>query len=95
MVKVTLEPTVGVGLLTVFTTERFVCATGTGVTVLVLLAGVGSVSTPVIVAVLAYGPAAFTVATIVKVALAPLAKAPIVQFGAVQVPVDGVALTKV
>ena len=95
MVKVTLEPTFGVGLLTVLTTPRLVWATGDGVTVEVLLPGVGSISVPEIVAVLAYGPEAFTVATMVKVALAPLARLPILQFGAVQVPVDGVALTKV
>ncbi len=39
---------------------------------------------------------AFTVAVIVKVVLAPLAKLPIVQFGAVhEVPAAGVVLTKV
>ena len=95
IVKVTLLPTFGVGLLTVLLTAKFVCGTGTGVDVEVLLPGVGSTSVPEIVAVLAYGPEAFTVATIVKVALAPLAKFPILQFGALHVPVDGVALTKV
>ena len=93
-VKVTLLPTLGVRLSTVLTTLRSVIGTGVGVTVEVLLAGIGSVCVPVMVAVLAQGPLASTVATIVKVALDPLAIAPIVQVGEVhEVPADGVALT--
>jgi hypothetical protein len=53
MVKVTLLPTFGVGLLTVFVIPRFVRATGTGVEVEELFPGTGSVCVPEIVAVLA------------------------------------------
>ena len=54
-VKMTLLPTFGVALLTVFIMPTLACAavTGTGVLVEVLLPGVGSVSVAVIVAVLA------------------------------------------
>ncbi len=60
-----------------------------------LLPGVGSFWSPVMAAVLAYDPVALTVATTVKVALAPFAMLPMVQLGALQEPVEGVALTKV
>ena len=94
MVKVTLLPTFGVGLFTVLTTLKSVIGTGTGVIVEVLFPGTGSVWAPVMVAVLAYGPLARTVATIVKVALPPLAMLPIVQVGADHVVLpDGVTLT--
>ncbi|MNR38703.1 hypothetical protein D3C85_1568280 [compost metagenome] len=53
MVKVTLVPTVGVGLLTVFVIAKSEEATGTGVLVAVLFAVFGSDWFPVIVAVLA------------------------------------------
>jgi hypothetical protein len=53
IVKVTLLPTLGVGLLTVLTTLRSVIGTGAGVTVEVLFARTGSVWVPVMVAVLA------------------------------------------
>ena len=66
-----------------------------GVAVDVLFPGVGSVSFPEIVAVFAHGPVAVNVATTLIVADAPLAKFPIVQVGADQVPVAGVALTRV
>jgi hypothetical protein len=95
IVNVTLLPTLGVGLSTVLTIERSVIGTGNGVTVEVLFDRLGSVSVPVMVAVLAYGPLARTVATIVKVALPPFAKLPIIQVGDSQVPVEGVALIKV
>ena len=52
-VKMTLLPTFGVALFTVFTIPTLACATGTGVLVELLLPGVGSVSVAVIVAVLA------------------------------------------
>ena len=93
IVKVTLLPTFGVGLFTVLVIDRSVIGTGVVVTVAVLFVKSRSVCVPVIVAVLEYGPLASTVATIVKVALAPLAIAPIVQVGDNHVPVDGVALT--
>ena len=94
IVKVTLLPTLGVGLSTVLTTLKSVIGTGVGVTVEVLLASIGSVWAPVMVAVLAYGPLARTVATIVKVALPPFARLPIVQVGADHVVLpDGVTLT--
>ena len=95
MVNVTLVPTFGVGLFTVFTMARSAVGVGPGETVLVLLPGMGSGSLPDMTAVLTYEPVAFTVAIMVKVALLPLARFPIVQLGAVQVPVEGVALTKV
>ena len=95
MVKVTLLPTLGVALLTVFVTARSAAAVGTGVDVLLLLPGLGSVWFPLMVAVFAYVPLDFTVATIVMVAEAPLARLPMVQFGAAHVPEEGVALTKV
>ena len=63
------------------------------VTVLVLLPGTGSISVPLIVAVLVKLPVALTVATILSMALAPLARLPTFQFGAVHVPIDGVTLT--
>ena len=53
IVNVTLLPTFGVALLTVFVTAKSVCGTGTGVLVAVLLSSVGSVSLPLMVAVLA------------------------------------------
>ena len=94
MVKVTLLPTFGVGLSTVFVIDRSVIGTGVVVTVAVLFVRSRSVCAPVMVAVLAYGPVASTVATIVNVALPPFAIAPIVQVGADQVvPADGVTLT--
>ena len=46
-------------------------------------------------ATLLKSPELFTVATTVKVALAPLAKLPIAQVGELHVPLDGVALTNV
>ncbi|MNR05345.1 hypothetical protein D3C85_1213700 [compost metagenome] len=84
-VKTTLLPTAGVGLSTVLTIERSVVGVGTGVTVEVLLATAGSFSVPLIVAVLAYGPAALTVAVMVKVAVAVFASAPMFH-----IPVPGV-----
>ena len=93
MVKVTLLPTLGDGLSTVLVIDRSVIGTGVVVAVAVLLVKSRSVCVPVMVAVLAYGPAARTVATIVKVALPPFAIAPIVQVGDSQDPIDGVALT--
>ena len=93
MVKVTLLPTFGVGLSTVLVIDRSVIGTGVVVAVAVLFARFGSLCVPVMVAVLAYGPVASTVATIVKVALPPFAIAPIVQVGDVHDPIDGVALT--
>src|SRR5664279_2069124 len=53
IVKVTLLPTLGVRLSTVLTILRSVIGTGVGVTVEVLLARIGSVCVPVMVAVLA------------------------------------------
>ncbi len=53
IVNVTLLPTFGVALSTVLLIPKFVCGTGTGVLVLLLLPGVGSVSFPVILAVFA------------------------------------------
>ena len=50
---------------------------------------------PEMLAVLPYDPVEFTVAVIVKEALAPLAREPTVQFGANHVPIEGTALTKV
>ena len=54
-VNITLLPTFGVALFTVFTIPTLACATGTGTGVLVevLFPGVGSVSVAVIVAVFA------------------------------------------
>ena len=60
-----------------------------------LFVGSGSGSFPEIVATLLKSPELFTVATTVKVALAPLAKLPIAQVGELHVPLDGVALTNV
>ena len=77
MVKVTTEPIGGFGFETVLSTARSAEATGTGVLVAVLLPGVGSLVVEVAVAVFAYGPVGFTVATICRVAFAPEAKAPI------------------
>ncbi len=51
--KTTLVPTVGLGISTALTTAKSVLVTGVGVTVDVLFPGVGSLSFPVIVAVLA------------------------------------------
>ncbi len=53
IVKTALEPIAGLGLLIAFNTARSALATGVGVTVDVLFPGVGSLSFPVIVAVLA------------------------------------------
>ncbi|MNR05344.1 hypothetical protein D3C85_1213690 [compost metagenome] len=78
-VNTTLLPTGGVALSTVLTTERSVVAVGTGVTVEVLFAAAGSLSVPVMVAVLAYGPVAFTVAVMVSVEVMVLARAPILH----------------
>ncbi len=47
------------------------------------------------VTVLAYDPVAFTVATTLKVAVAPLLMVPMLQVGELQVPAEGVALTSV
>ena len=94
-VNVTFDPTTGAALLTVLVIARSVAAVGTGVEVLLLLVGVGSVWFPEMVAVLAYTPVDLTVATTVRVALALSAKLPMFQLGALQVPVEGVALTKV
>ena len=76
IVKVTFEPTTGVGLLTALVTERSAEPVGTGVSVSVSSLGSGSGVPEVTVAVLAYGPLAFTLATIVSVAFAPLARLP-------------------
>ncbi|CAA9194180.1 hypothetical protein FLA105534_00002 [Flavobacterium bizetiae] len=78
-VKVTLLPTLGVALLAVLVIPTLDCATGVGVTLEVLFPGVGSASLAAILALLVYVPEALTVAMIDKVALAPLAKAPIAQ----------------
>ena len=61
-----------------------------GVSVSELSVASGSDSFPDIVAVFAYEPVAFNVATTVNVALDPFAKLPIVQFGALHVPTLGV-----
>ena len=65
----------------------------------VLLPGVGSgvvlVTVAVLLSIVPCATLAFTVATIVSVAEAPAASVPMVQVGVVQVPTDGVALTKV
>ena len=63
-VNVMLEPTFGVGLLETLVIDRFACATGPGGAVAVLLPGVGSLVVLVTDALLAYGPAALTVATL-------------------------------
>ena len=94
-VKVTFVKTDGAALLTVLVTPRFTCGTGVVATVAVLFAGVISASAPDMVAVLLYEPVPFTVAIMVNVAEAAFAKLPTAQFGAVQVPTDGVALTNV
>jgi len=95
IVKVTLLPTAGVLLLAVFITDKSANEPTVGETEEVLLVETGSVWLPVMVAVLVYGPVALTVAVILNVAVAPLAKLPIVQFGALHVPKEGVALTNV
>ncbi|OPZ93746.1 MAG: hypothetical protein BWY72_02430 [Bacteroidetes bacterium ADurb.Bin416] len=51
MVKVTLVPTIGAISLAVLVTERSATGTGTGVTLLELLPGVGSYSVALMVAV--------------------------------------------
>ena len=65
----------------------------------VLLPGFGSgvvlVTVAVLVRTVPLGTFGFTVATMVSVADAPATSEPMVQVGAVQVPTDGVALTKV
>ena len=69
------------------------------VSMAVLLPGTGSVVELVTVAVLLSivpcAKFALAVATMVNVALAPDASVPMVQFGAVHEPVEGIALTKV
>jgi hypothetical protein len=65
-----------------------------GLTVDVLFAILVSGSFAVMVAVLAYVPEALTVATISIVAVSPLERLPIFQFGGDHVPIEGFALTK-
>ena len=60
-----------------------------------LFKGVGSLSKPLIIAVFVYDPVELTVATTVKVAETPLARLPIDQVDPVNVPTEGVALTRV
>ena len=55
----------------------------------------GSNSKPLISAVFVYVPVALTLATTVKVAVAPFARVPIDQVGLFHEPVDGVALIRV
>ena len=74
-VKVTLLLNAGVALLTVFVTARFASGTLT-VADAVLLSAFASVLAVVIVAVLTTGETVVTVATIDRVALAPLARVP-------------------
>ena len=78
-VNVTFEPTSGVASLTAFVIDTSAWATGAGVSVSVLLPGVGSSVVLVTVAVFAYGPVALTVATMSSVADAALARAPTVH----------------
>ena len=79
-------------MFTVFVIPKLDIAPGTGIRVAELLPDVGSPVVLVTVAVLVYVPEPKIVAVMVIVAVAPLAKLPIVQFGLVQLPVDVAAL---
>src|SRR4029077_20809184 len=76
MVKVTFEPTFGVGLSTVLVMAMS-AATGLMLALAVLLPLTGSTwSSAVLVAIFMIAPVPVTVATIERVALAPLASEP-------------------
>ena len=87
IVNVTVLLTLKFNGLILFKTVKSVTGTGVVLTDEQSLAETGSELSPLIHAVLMYGPVAFTVAVIVNVAEAPLAKFPMFQFGLVHVPV--------
>ena len=98
-VNCTLCPAITGDVLQVFTIARSAVAFTVFETVEVLLARTGSnvelLTMAVLSRIVPEATLLFTVATMVSVAVPPLIRVPSDQFGAVQDPTDGVALTKV